>query len=81
MLRRNGGVNLRNPWGVCLAEVQTLVWIPLLLTVVWCLWHALGMLWALLTAPYDEHGPPPYQQQQQHQVYHRHAYAQDSYRQ
>ena len=80
MLRRNGGVNLRNPWGMCLAEVQTLVWIPLLLLAVWCLWHVVGILWPFITTPYEEDDPSPrQQQQQQQQSYHRHAYAQDSY--
>ena len=78
MLQRNGGVNLRNPWGVCLAEVQTLVWIPLLLLAAWCFWHAMGAVWAFVTTPYEGDGPNSHHQQQQ-QSYRRPAYDQDSY--
>lgn len=58
LLRANGGINLRNPWGLCLAEVQTLVWIPLLLTVLWLSWHTLAFVWQVLTQPYEEEPHP-----------------------
>lgn len=57
VLRRHGGVNLRNPWGLCLAEVQTLVWIPLLLTVLWLSLRTLAFLWRVISEPYEEEFP------------------------
>ena len=50
-LRRRGGVNLRNPWGVCLAELPTLCCAPLLLAVLWLLWKLLALTWAVITLP------------------------------
>jgi hypothetical protein len=54
VLRKNGGVNLRNPWGFCLSEVQTLVWIPLLLLAMWVVWRILLLIWFVITAPAAE---------------------------
>ena len=56
-LQRMGGINLRNPWGICLAEMQTLCCIPLLLGVLWLLWKFLALVWAVITLPYEEHEP------------------------
>ncbi|BDA48624.1 hypothetical protein COCOBI_12-3050 [Coccomyxa sp. Obi] len=58
LLRASGGINLRNPWGLCLAEVQTLVWIPLLLTALWLSWHTLAFIWQVLSQPYEEDPHP-----------------------
>jgi hypothetical protein len=75
LLRRNGGVNLRNPWGVCLAEIQTLAWVPLLLLITWCAWRLALLLWAAATAPGEAPAPQwrearhPGSYQQQHSAY------------
>ena len=53
-MRQRGGVNLRNPWGVCLAEVQTLCCIPLLLAALWILFKLLALIWAVIMLPQDE---------------------------
>ena len=53
-LRQRGGVNLRNPWGVCLAEVQTLCCIPLLLAALWLLFKLLALVAAVIMLPHDE---------------------------
>ena len=59
-LRRMGGINLRNPWGICLAETQTLCCIPLLLGVLWLVWKCFALVWAVITLPYEEHEPARY---------------------
>ncbi len=59
VLRKRGGVNLRNPWGMCLAEVQTLIWIPVLLTALRLSWHTLAFIWRVITEPYEEDPHPP----------------------
>lgn len=53
VLRKNGGVNLRNPWGCCLSEVQTLVWGPLLLLTLWMVWRVLAFIWLIIITPYE----------------------------
>ncbi|CAK0739108.1 hypothetical protein CVIRNUC_001137 [Coccomyxa viridis] len=57
-LRRRGGVNLRNPWGVCLAELPTLCCAPLLLALLWLMWKFLALAWAVITLPLEDGGPP-----------------------
>ena len=57
-VRRRGGVNLRNPWGVCLAEVQTLCCAPLLAAALWLLWKLLALIWAVVMVPHNEPEPP-----------------------
>jgi hypothetical protein len=52
-----GGINLRNPWGICLAEMQTLCCIPVLLWVLWLVWRLLALVLAVITLPYEEHEP------------------------
>ena len=67
-LRQRGGVNLRNPWGVCLAEMQTLCCIPLLLAALWLVWKFVALIWAVITMPQE--GPPSgYHQAAQTQNY------------
>ena len=57
-LRRRGGINLRNPWGVCLAELPTLCCAPVLLAALWLLWKLLALAWAVIALPLEEGGRP-----------------------
>lgn len=51
-------MNLRNPWGVCMAEPQTLCCIPLALAAMWLLWKVLALIWAVITLPHEDDGQP-----------------------
>ena len=66
VLRRNGGVNLRNPWGVCFAEVQTLAWVPLLALACWCAWRLLLLCWAAAASAGEGEGASPPWREVQH---------------
>ncbi|KAK9917041.1 hypothetical protein WJX75_000269 [Coccomyxa subellipsoidea] len=71
VLRRRGGINLRNPWGLCLAEVQTLIWIPVLLTALRMGWHTLAFLWRVISEPYEEE--PHASHQSSYKIGHEHV--------
>lgn len=37
-----------------LAEIQTLLWLPVAFLLLWACWHVLLLLWSGLTAPYED---------------------------